>query len=49
MVEGNVGGGVHDCLGGLLSCNHGGFLNWEVLLSSVKSADMNINNKVIWI
>ena len=36
MVEENVGGGVHDDLGGSLSCNNGGYLNWEVLLSSVK-------------
>ena len=39
MAEGNVGGGVHDDLGGSLYGDHGGYLNWEVLLSSLKSAD----------
>jgi hypothetical protein len=37
MVEGNVG--VHDDLCGSFWGNHGSYLNWEVLLSSVKSAD----------
>ena len=35
----DVGGGVHDDLVGSLQGNHGGYLNWEVLLCSVKSAD----------
>ena len=39
IVKVDVGGGGHDDLVGSLQGNHGGYLNWEVLLSSVKSAD----------